>query len=134
MMIKDQTKQGAAWGVRLEGSRVLVVEDDFILSMALEAMLAEAGAEIAGVCRTLSDALSLAEGDDLSAAILDIQLGEDTVVPVARRLFDRGIPFLFYTGQTETGPIRSEWPRCTIISKPAQPGTIISALARLTGR
>jgi hypothetical protein len=43
----------------LNGARVLVVEDDCLISMDLESTLAEAGAEIAGVCRTAKDALAL---------------------------------------------------------------------------
>jgi hypothetical protein len=33
------------------------------------------------------------------------------------------VPFAFYTGQTETDPIRAEWPRCAIVAKPASPLT-----------
>lgn len=94
----------------LKGARVLVVEDDFILLMELETILAEAGAEIAGLCVTVEHALPLADGNNLSVAILDVRLGAETVEPVARKLCDRGIPFIFYTGQPEIDPIRREWP------------------------
>jgi hypothetical protein len=55
----------------LTGARVLVVEDDCLISMDLESVLVEAGAEIAGVCRTVRDALVLANQNGIAAAILD---------------------------------------------------------------
>ncbi|MBV9590670.1 MAG: response regulator, partial [Hyphomicrobiales bacterium] len=86
----------------LSGARLIVVEDDFLILMELESALADAGAKIVGSCRTLDAAMSLVEADGLAAAILDIRLGRDTVEPAARRLAERGIPFIFYTGQSET--------------------------------
>jgi DNA-binding response OmpR family regulator len=118
----------------LKGARVLVVEDDFFILMELESILAAAGAEVVGLCRSVTDALPLAEQDGLTAAVLDIQLEHETVAPVARKLCSRGVPFIFYTGQTETDPIREEWPDHKIVMKPAPPRSIIYALAELTRR
>jgi DNA-binding response OmpR family regulator len=118
----------------LKGARVLVVEDDFFILMDLESILTAAGAEVVGPCRTVKDAMPLAERDGLSAAILDIQLEHETVEPVARKLCSRDVPFIFYTGQTETDPIREEWPDHKIVIKPAQPRFIINAIAELVKR
>jgi hypothetical protein len=93
--------------------------------------LAEAGAEVAGPCRTVKDGLIAAPERDLSAALLDFQLGNETVELVALMLARRNIPFAFYTGQTETGPIRAEWPECKIISKPARPKAIVNTIAEI---
>ena len=114
----------------LKGARVLVVEDDFLILMELEAILSEAGAEIAG-CRTVKDALALAERDGLTAAVLDIRLGRETIAPVARELAQRGIPFVFYTGQIDADAMRTEWPDRRFVPKPAQPRTIVKAVADL---
>ena len=92
-------------------------------------MLAEAGAEIAGPCRTIKDALATAADDSVAAAILDIRLGDGTVGPVAQQLSERGIPFIFYTGQVDTDPIRKKWPDHKIVSKPANSRTILAAVA-----
>jgi DNA-binding NtrC family response regulator len=113
----------------LAGARVLVVEDDAIIAMDLAMILAEAGAEVAGACRTVKDGLIAAAERDLSAALLDTQLGNETVEPVARLLARRKIPFALYTGQADTGPIRAEWPKCKIICKPARPNAIVNAIA-----
>src|SRR5690242_8994249 len=98
----------------LDGARLLVVEDDFIISLELQSILGAAGAEITATCHKVSDALRAIEAGDVDAAILDVKLGGDTAAPVARELTRRGVPFLFYTGQTETDPTRAEWPTAPI--------------------
>src|SRR5262245_41014319 len=88
----------------LRGVRLLLVEDDALLLMELEAILLEAGAEIAGGCRTVRDALAIASGDEVDAAILDVRVGRETIVPVAQQLASRSTPFIFYTGQIGKDP------------------------------
>lgn len=113
----------------LNGVRVLVVEDDFIISMELEAVLLDAGAEIAGLCRNVQEALAVADRNDVAVALLDVRLGSETVTPVARRLAEHRIPFVFYTGQVDVDPLLAEWPGCAIVAKPASPSAIVGALA-----
>lgn len=117
---------------RLDGMRVLLVEDDFLLLMELELIVLEAGATIAGSCRTLGEGLDRAREVEITAAVLDVRLGEETVVPLARELTRRQIPFIFYTGQVKTDPLLAEWPECTIVSKPAPPAAIVAAVAALS--
>src|SRR5262245_4644616 len=115
----------------LHGARVLLVEDDFIILMELQSVLTDAGAIVVDACQTLQDALAKAEADDITIAILDVRLQQQTSAPVARKLARRGIPFIFYTGQVETEPIRAEWPACRIVSKPAPARAIVAAAAAL---
>jgi len=127
-------KPSASDGTGLAGARVLVVEDDFIISMELESTLFDGGAESVSVCRTVKDALLSADGGRFSAAVLDVRLGRETVVPLARLLTLRGIPFVFYTGQVDLDSVRVEWPQCRIISKPAPSRTIVRAVAEALKR
>ena len=113
----------------LRGARVLVVDDEFLIAAQLECDLREAGAEVIGPSHTLQKALALAEREHLTAAILDVQLGQDNVGPLAQYLTDRGIPFVFYTGQVHTDPIRMQWPNSKVISKPATVANLIAAIA-----
>lgn len=115
----------------LAGCRVLVVEDEFIIALELQATLEEAGAVVVGPAYTLGSAVELARTADLSAAMLDLRLARDSVRPVARILGERGIPFMFYTGQPTSDPIRADWPNCTTISKPAKPEVLVNAVAGL---
>lgn len=117
----------------LDGAHVLLVEDDFLISADVETALAAAGAEVAK-SRTVRDGLALADEEDLTAAILDIRLGRESVAPVARRLTERGIPFFFYSGQVETDAIRKEWPQRKIIPKPANQSTLVNTVAELVAQ
>jgi DNA-binding NtrC family response regulator len=115
----------------LRGARVLVVEDDALLLMDLESILAEAGAEVLANCRTVADGLAAAQQDGIAAAVLDVRIGRETIAPVAGALARRGTPFVFYTGQTGSDPALKQWQDRTIIAKPAQAKTIVAAVAAL---
>jgi DNA-binding LytR/AlgR family response regulator len=118
-------------GAGLKSARVLLVEDNFVILMELESTLQECGAKIVGACMTLESALHLANDGDINVALLDIRLGQDTIATVARRLARRGIPFAFYTAQTEADPSLAEWPEAIILEKPASPKAIVAALVRM---
>ena len=112
----------------LDGVRVLVVEDDPLLAMDLEATLAEAGAVVVDLCRTLDQALARAGADDFAIAVLDFSLGAETASPVARRLVNRGVPFVLYTGKPRNEPNLAEWSDRLIIEKPASARALVSAV------
>ena len=113
----------------LNGARILVVEDDFLISTELDMILADAGATVVGPCRTLAQAEHVIEDQQISAAILDFRVGNATTLTVAAQLNRHGIPFVFFTGQTNTSQIESACPGAKVISKPFQGRTIVAALA-----
>jgi DNA-binding response OmpR family regulator len=120
----------------LEGARILVVEDNFFIGIELATILTEAGATVVGPFQTVRSAQSaIASTDDagISAAVLDLRLGTETVAPVARRLSKRHVPFIFYTGQSGSDPLRAEWPNSKVVSKPASPSALVQAVASLLG-
>lgn len=117
----------------LRGARVLVVEDDYIIATEIELVLTEAGAQVVGPCRTVSEALLLVE-KSLTAAVLDIRLQEGTVAAVASKLEELGVPFVFYTGQLKTDEVFAEWPLHDVVQKPASAQTLVAAIAGLRAR
>lgn len=119
---------------QLSGVRVLVVEDDFFIGLELSSILSDAGATVVGPSNTVAAALLSAADETLSAAILDIRLGTETVAPVARLLAAHHVPFFFYTGQSKTDPVQLEWPDCRILSKPSLPTLIVKAVEALLER
>ena len=112
----------------LSGVRVLVVEDDPLLIMDIESTLTEAGAVVVDACRTVRDAVWRSNDADFSVAILDFRIGSETVSPVARRLADRGVPFVIYTGQARDEAGLAEWLDRSIVEKPAAPQALVSAV------
>jgi DNA-binding response OmpR family regulator len=73
---------------------VLLIEDESLIRMMISDMLAELGHSVAGEASDLQSGLSLACTPGIDAAILDIQLGDQSSVPIAEALQGKGIPFV----------------------------------------
>jgi DNA-binding NtrC family response regulator len=83
----------------LRGTRILIVEDEYLLADDLNNALADAGAHVLGPAASVEDATALIEKESaIDAAVLDVNLRGDMVFPLADILRDRGIPFAFATG------------------------------------
>ncbi|MDT1064763.1 response regulator [Paracoccus sp. CPCC 101403] len=78
--------------------RVLIVEDEFLLADEMRSALQESGAVVVGPAGNVQAALNLIARSELDVAVLDVNLRGETVVPVARELLARAIPFAFVTG------------------------------------
>ena len=83
---------------KLQGAKVLIVEDDAIIAMMVEDMLSEMGCEIVGTAARLEAAVEKARTLDLDLAMLDVNLDGRETFPVADVLAERGVPFVFSTG------------------------------------
>lgn len=94
---------GGTAGSGLAGLRVLVVEDEAILALALQDMLEALGCWVVGVAARVEAALELAQRSDFDLALLDVNLAGERVDPVARAVAARGLPLVFATGH-EPGP------------------------------
>jgi two-component SAPR family response regulator len=78
--------------------RVLVVEDQMLLALALTSLLEDIGCEAVGPVAQVVTALPIVMKEPLDAALLDIRLADESVEPIAAILIRRGIPFAFVTG------------------------------------
>ena len=98
----------------LQGRRVLVVEDDFMIADELQHMLESLGSHVVGPASTVADALQLISDCLVELAVLDVNLGGEKAYPIADVLRVRGIPFVFATGYDRSA-LPSEYadaPRC----------------------
>jgi ActR/RegA family two-component response regulator len=87
----------------LAGRRVLVVEDDYFLAADMQREFEESGAEVLGPVPRVEKALQLiAATSRINAAVLDVNLLDEMVYPVADALQERGVPFVFATGYDRT--------------------------------
>ncbi|HJT07627.1 MAG TPA: response regulator [Stellaceae bacterium] len=117
-------------GRTLQGLRVLVVEDEALIAMMLEDMLAGLGCVVVGPIARLAPAVSAAHQHELDCALLDVNLNGEAVLPVADALEQRRIPFLFVTGYGAVGADQRFAER-PLVRKPFKRDEIAQALARL---
>jgi DNA-binding response OmpR family regulator len=82
----------------LDGVRVLVVEDEFLVATLIADMLSSAGCVVSGPIPRVGEALDAVDHGTYDAAVLDVNLGGDRIDPVADALSRRNVPFAFVTG------------------------------------
>jgi CheY-like chemotaxis protein len=111
----------------LVGQTVLVVEDEVLVSLDMAALLGAEGAEVISA-RTLREAFAASLHVPISVAILDVNLGSADCGPICRELARRKVPFIFYTGY-RTGGVLEEFPRASILAKPATKDQLLDCLA-----
>lgn len=85
----------------LAGKRVLVVEDELLVALLMEDMLAEAGCIVVGPFARVGAALAAARVEAVDVALLDVNVAGEKVFPVANALEERGVPFIFVTGYAQ---------------------------------
>jgi CheY-like chemotaxis protein len=111
---------------------VLIVEDEPLVALDVHATLSAAGASLISAA-TAREAIELIAYAEISAAIVDVQLGREDATQVCNLLDQRRIPFVFYTGRAEKTVLLAAWPNIPVVKKPATPPAIISALEALLG-
>jgi DNA-binding response OmpR family regulator len=108
--------------------RVLVIEDEALVAMLIEEMVAETGSELVGSAHTLRDGIDIARSAPADVALLDLNLRGELAYPVADALRERGIPVVFTTGY---GSIRvpERFRNCPLLEKPFNRHSLARALA-----
>ena len=111
----------------LDRLNVLIVEDEAIISFLIEDMLRELGCRVVRNVACIEEALSALDEDRPDVAVLDVNLDGIEVYPVAERLRDRGIPFVFTTGYGVEG-LAPAWADRPVVQKPFRSESLARAL------
>jgi CheY-like chemotaxis protein len=114
----------------LSGKRVLVVEDEMLVLMAIEDMLTDLGCTSISVAGNLDKALDLIATEKFDLATLDINLNGQGSYPAAKALSDAGVPFAFSTGYGAQG-VDEEFGRHLVLNKPYSNCNLIDVLTVL---
>jgi len=123
---------GGRTAIRVEGLKLLIVEDALLLALELEAGLSEAGAEVVGSAADVGEAMRMVDLP-IDAAVLDANLNGASVLPVAQALRDRGVPFVFATGYGDDKMLPAGFD-APVIRKPYDVTQVAAALSEVTGR
>jgi CheY-like chemotaxis protein len=114
----------------LSGRRMLVVEDEMLILMMIEGMLADLGCASVASAGTVKQAVTLIEKQVFDGAMLDVNLQGDNSRPVAAALAARGVPFFFATGNN--GPVMmGDYDDRTILRKPFTDNDLTAAFTKL---
>lgn len=116
----------------LAGKRILVVEDEIIVSMLIEDLLADMGATVVGPAARVARALELVAAEPMDAALLDVNLAGETTFPIAEELRRRGVPFAFATGYG-AGGVPAAFEGQALLQKPFHERDLGDVLARILG-
>jgi CheY-like chemotaxis protein len=114
----------------LSGRRVLVVEDETLISMMIESMLADLGCESVTAAATVDKALSLINGQVFDAAMVDMNISGDTSDSVAEALVARGVPFIYCSGNNSQKAMNVLHPR-PVLKKPFRDEELVKILTGL---
>ncbi len=114
----------------LAGHRILLVEDEMLVSMLIEDVVKELGCEVVGPAADRDVALSLAETEDVDVALLDVNLGGEPVFPVADVLRTRGVPFAFISGYGQNG-VADRYADVPTLAKPFRLASVEDTIADL---
>jgi len=83
-------------------SRILIIEDEALVALQLQADLERAGHKVIGPARSLQAGLTLLQREQIDVALIDVSLGRETSAPIADQLLARNVPFAFVTGYSDT--------------------------------
>jgi CheY-like chemotaxis protein len=123
------------YGTRMSsgGKRVLVVEDDFLVSLTTIELLESMGCEVVGPATCVAAALQLAQSEPLDAAILDINIAGEMIWPVAQELRRRGVPFLFLSAYHHLSVAPEIFAAVPHLEKPLERNGLLRHLRALWG-
>ncbi|WP_037073921.1 response regulator [Rhizobium leguminosarum] len=110
---------------------IFIVEDDALIAMLLEDMLADLGYRVCASAPDLERALAAARDTEFDAAILDVSLAGQSSLPVAKLLDERGKPYVYATGYG-AAPAGSSPSTLPVLQKPFQLSELEQTMKRLT--
>lgn len=112
---------------------VMLLEDNMIIALDAEEMLLSAGAQQVIICNSVSEARRAIASNDISLALLDVNLGNETSEPIAIELQEAGQRFVFATGYGETSGLIARFPDAPVLKKPYNDADLVEALGKVLG-
>ncbi|MBA8836460.1 response regulator [Rhizobium leguminosarum] len=108
---------------------ILILEDEPFIALDIETVLEGCGQRSFVTLSTGADAVSWLKENSPSAAIVDPRLSDGFCTPVARHLVDCDIPFIVYSGETESvSELEPAFAEGHLLMKPASPEQLVEAV------
>ena len=117
----------------LSGCRILIVDDEPIISMAMGYAITDAQGEVVGPASNVKSALALATTQEITAAIMDVNLPDGIISPVVEYLVPRHVPIILLTGVGIPEELSAQFPSLVVFIKPTNTDFVVAKLASLIG-
>lgn len=114
----------------LQEIEVFLVEDQMLVAADVEIMLAENGVTKVTTAPSVEDAMKRLKNFTPDVAILDVNLGTGTSLPIAEELERRGVPFIFATGYSDRSVVPASF-SAPVVRKPYEAKALIGAVLRV---
>ncbi|RWB04551.1 MAG: response regulator [Mesorhizobium sp.] len=118
----------------LDGLRILVLEDEFLIAMDVEQLCRDHGADEVVIARDLTEVNGREVATRFDAAIVDLMLGGASTIDFASGLRAAGIPFVFASGYSDVDEIKASFPGVRVVGKPYSGEDLVQAVAAACGR
>jgi PAS domain S-box-containing protein len=124
----DASASASPSGIPIAGNRLMIVEDEALVAMALRDTLDDLGFSIVGPFSRISEAMIALRSNHIDAAVLDVNLGGELIYPLADVLTAARVPFVFITGYSAE-EIERRYAHVPILQKPIEADALKSLFA-----
>ena len=115
----------------LHGDSILIVEDNPIIALDMAFAVEDAGGTVVGPAASIKEALALIRKCPIAGAILDVNLVDGDITPVAERLIADAVPLIFQTGVGLPADLAARFPDLVVRIKPCIASEMIEHLAAM---
>ena len=112
---------------------VLVLEDNMVIALDASDIITAQGATEVKLTSSVDDALHVIATEDIDVAVLDINLGDQTSLPVAQKLDELKIPFVLATGYGDVESILKGYPKAPVVQKPYTSESLPRGISKALG-
>lgn len=109
-------------------TRILVVEDEFIIALDLSETVRDLGYQVEGPYASKDHAICALEHGMPDVAILDVMAADGEVFPLADVLTEAGVPIIFHSGHLTEKDVAERYPEAQAAAKPCPPDRLITMI------
>jgi CheY-like chemotaxis protein len=119
--------------MRAETLAIFLVEDEALIRMMIADMIDELGHQVVAEAGEVEQAVAIAQSNEMDLAILDVNIAQRPIDPVAMLLADRGFPFIFASGYGRKG-IPEAFRNHVVLQKPFLVKALAQAISEALAR
>jgi DNA-binding NtrC family response regulator len=107
---------------------VLIVEDEPLLAMEIQDAVEAQSGIVVGPFSSVAEAMRCIQQEQVTAAILDVQLDDRDISPVVIHLVECGTPLVVYSGTGLPADLDNQFPEIPVLKKPTSMQDLIETL------